>query len=394
MLHYVKFVDDVVLFATENDPQMRETGLYDHGLYPFVGDPLFPVEGSWCGRGFIDVAQGTQEDIDRLNQAIVKSAIMGAQKRWFVRGNGEVNEAEFADWTKPFVHVPNGTLGEDSLREIQVMPLNGIYLEVLNSKVNELRETAGNNDAANGGVPSGVTAASAIAALQEQAGKTSKASTRSTYRAYSRVISLVVELIRQFYDLPRKFRIVGDRGQEQFVQFSNEHIKPQHQGVEFGVDMGYRLPIFDIQVSAQKMAAYSKVTQNELALQLFNLGLMNPENADQALALLDIMDFAHKDLIESKISENGTLFQRLNQFQQLALNLAMQLEQATGRTGITDQISAMVLQGNGQPGQATSSAELEAPLTAPDQSGSTLNGRPNTIVNKAKARSAASNQPT
>lgn len=390
VLHYVKFVDDVVLFATENDPQMRETGLYDHGKYPFVLDPLFPIEGSPCGRGFIDIGRDTQEDIDRLDQAIMKSALMGAQPRYLVRQGGDINEEEFADWRKPFVHTTSTNLGEDSIRQMDVTPLSGIYLEVLNSKVSELRETAGNNEAANGSVPSGVTAASAIAALQEQAGKTSKAATRSAYRAYSKVVSMVIELIRQFYDLPRKFRIIGERGQEQYVQFSNEHIKPQSQGVDFGVDMGYRQPIFDIQVSAAKMTVYSKTTQNELALQLFNLGLLNPESADQALALLDIMDFAHKDVIEQKISQNGTMYQQLIQFQQLAMQLAMQ----TGRPEIVEQVSSMILQGNQQNGQATQLAEIESPLTQPAASGHTLNGRPNTIVNKAASRSAASNQPT
>jgi hypothetical protein len=33
-LQYCKYVNDNVLFATENDPEMAVRGLYDHGLYP------------------------------------------------------------------------------------------------------------------------------------------------------------------------------------------------------------------------------------------------------------------------------------------------------------------------------------------------------------------------
>lgn len=45
VLQYCKFVGDTVLYATENDPDMREKGWYDHGKYPFVFDVLFPEEG-------------------------------------------------------------------------------------------------------------------------------------------------------------------------------------------------------------------------------------------------------------------------------------------------------------------------------------------------------------
>ena len=45
---------------------------------------------------------------------------------------------------------------------------------------------------------------------------------------------------------------------------------------------------------------------------------------DQALALLDIMDFQHKDIIEDKIRKNATMYQMLAQYMQMALTMAMQ----------------------------------------------------------------------
>ena len=323
VLHYVKFVDDVILFATENDPALRERGLYDHGMYPFVFDPLFPIEGSIFGYGYIDVGKDAQETIDRMNQALEKNVLMGAQPRWFVRQGGDVNEQEFADWTRPFVHVPNGNLGEDALRQIQVEPLDAIYANLLTMKIEELKETTGNRDASNGGTASGVTAASAIAAMQEQAGKTSRASTRSAYRAYARMVTMVIELIRQFYDLPRQFRIVGAGGEEEFATLDNSGLRPQYQGTLAGEDMGYRLPVFDVEVSTQKMTAYTKLAQNEMALQMYQLGVLDPGNSDKALALLDIMDFDHKDVIEEKVRQNGTMYQMLSMYQQIALQLAV-----------------------------------------------------------------------
>ena len=388
VLHYVKYVDKYVLYATENDPEWRDRGLYDHGMYPFVFDPLFPIEGSPCGYGYIDVGKNPQASIDRMNQAFEKNIIMGATPRWFISGAGSVNEEEFADWTRPFVHVPNGQLGEESLRQIKVDPMSAIYANMLTAKIDELKETTGNRDAANGGTTSGVTAASAIAAMAEQSGKTSKASTRASYRAYARMINMIIELIRQFYELPRQFRITGSQGEEEFVSYSNAGLKPQYQGMIAGQDMGYRLPVFDIDVSAQKMTAYTKVAQNEMALQMFQLGVLNPQMADQALALLDIMDFEGKDLVEDKVRQNGTMLQMLTMWQQIALNLAVQ----SGQGDVAEALAQNVMGANQAMGiSAQGKAEFAGGVNSDAVQG--LKPEEHPFVQKARAQAQASTQP-
>ena len=341
-LQYCKYVGDQVIYATENETQrptkqimdpetnmvyevedglsMAETGLYDHGMYPYVFDPLFPIEGSPCGYGFVDLCQNPQTIIDLMNTCFVTNAMAGAMPRYFSRNDGGVNEDEFLDLTKAIVHVTS--LNDDALKPIQHNTLDGIYVSVLDRTIQELRETSGNTETSTGNVSSGVTAASAIAALQEASGKGSRDSTQATYRAYTRIVNMCIELIRQFYDMPRQFRIIGEYGVQKFVTYSNAGIKPQHQGDAFGQDMGYRLPVFDIKVSAQKRNVYTKVTQNELALQFFKMGFFNPQMADQALMCLDMMEFDGKDGIMQKIAKNGNMFQKLLQYMQMALTFA------------------------------------------------------------------------
>ena len=321
ILHYCKYVGDTVLYASENIPKLRDRGYYDDGEYPFVFDPLFPIEGSPCGYGYIDIGKSPQESIDQLNQAITKNAAMAASPRYFIRKDGAVNEEEFADWTKPLVHV-NGNLGEDSIKQIVVSPLNDIYVAILNNKVEELKFTSGNQDVANGTVSSGVTAASAIAALQESAGRSSRAATKSAYRAYAKIITKVIERIRQFYDMPRKFRILGQRGMAEYVTYTNANLRSRSQGQLMGMDMGIRKPVFDVKVAPQKASPYSRLSQNELALQLFQLGIFNPQLTDQAANVLDMMEFDGKDGVLQKISENGSVYRQLREYQQLALTLA------------------------------------------------------------------------
>jgi hypothetical protein len=333
-LQYCKFVGDQVLYATENDiqpiidevtqqikPSMAVTGLYDHGKFPYVFDALYPIEGSPCGYGYVDICRNPQMVIDLLNTSFVKNAMVGAVPRYFRRQDGGVNAGQFLDLSQPLVDVA-GNIDENALRRIEHNSLDSNYIQVLDRTIQELRETSGNTETSTGNISSGVTAASAIAALQEASGKGSKDSTQNSYRAYTQLVELCIELIRQFYNLPRQFRIVGEYGMQKFISYTNAGIVQQHQGNDFGQDMGFRRPVFDIKVSAQKKNVYTKVSQNELALQFFQMGFFNPQMTDQALMCLEIMDFEGKDSIMQKIAQMGTMFQKLIQYMQMALAFA------------------------------------------------------------------------
>ena len=360
ILHYCKYVNDVVLKSTENDafgtdtmpeegmaqgsletmqegvvfptqlPQQQveveHFGLYDHGMYPFVFDPLWPVEGSPCGYGYVDLCMNSQIQLDMLDTAFLKNAMVGATPRYFERVDGAINEKEFLDINKPIVHVQGSTLDDTGIRPIQYNPLAGNYINFYQNKVAELRETSGNTETANGIPTAGVTAASAFAALQEASGKTSRDSSRSSYRSFRDITEMIIELVRQFWTLPRTFRITGMSGQTEFQTVDNSGLQPQWLGMVGGEDMGYRLPVFDIKIEVQKRNAYTRTSQNELALQMYQLMFFEPRNAVPALACVDMMDFEGKEDIVQKLQMNGSLQQQLQQVMQLLIAMAQKYE--------------------------------------------------------------------
>ena len=390
ILHYVKYVNDEVLFATENDPQYAEIGLYDHGKYPFVFDVLFQVEGTPTGFGYIDVGKDAQSYIDRLNQAIMKNSLTNAQPRYFIREDGGVNEEEYADLTNDFIHV-SGNLGQDSILPVSSTGLGSIYVEILNNKIEELKETTGNRDVSTGGT-GGVTAASAIAAMQESGSKLSRDANKQSYRAFREVTLMIVELIRQFYDLPRCFRIMGNNGAEQFVSYSNKNIAPQAQGIDFDVDMGYRIPLFDIEISAQKQSPYSKMAQNEMALSFYGAGFFNPSNADMSLACLSMMDFDRKEFVMQEIAKNGGMYQQMMMMQQMMMGMAAELDQIKGTNmaqTMAQQMGASVplMANGGNGGKAAENVEETEALGGNE-------GSESSITKDARKRVANSTSPT
>ncbi len=324
-LHYVKFVCDSLLYSSENEGKP----LYDHGLYPFVFDALFPIEGAPYGYGFVDLCQNPQTAIDLMDTAFIRNTMVGATPRYFKRHDAGVNEEELLDLSKPLVNV-DGNLGEDALKIIAYKPLAGNYITYLNSRINELREVSGNTETATGSTAQGVTAASAIAALQEASGKGSRDSTRTSYRAYSEVVNLSIELIRQFYNFERQFRITGENGEQLFTPYSNQNIKLQPNGMVGGEAM-MRLPVFDIDVKAQKASTYTKMSQNELAIQFYNLGFFNPQQADQTMLCLMMMEFEGKEKLIQRITEMSGMYQENQVLKQYALSLAMKYEPETAK---------------------------------------------------------------
>ena len=310
VLQYCKYAGETVLYATENDtvqptetqlmgadengrpvmgqvpcgPSMAQRGWYDHGKYPFVFDVLFPEEGTPCGYGYIDLCKSPQKQIDLMNQAILKNTLANATPRFFIRSDGAVNENEYADWTRPFVHT-NGNLGSDSIAPIRAGSLDSVYVAILNNKIGEMKETAGNRDVANGGTASGVTAGTAIAALQESSGKLSRNMIDDGYEAFADVVTLCIELIRQFYELPRQFRLLGAMGTEEFVSYDHSGLQPRV--MDDGVTVSYRVPEFDLEIGAERESPYRTAEANQLALQLFQMGFFRDDLADQALRCLE-----------------------------------------------------------------------------------------------------------
>lgn len=337
ILHYCKYCGETILYSSENDPELVNTGFYDHGKYPFVFDPLFPIEESPCGFGYLDIMKSPQLYIDMLDKYILENARFASKPRWFVRDAAGINQGEFANWDNDFVHV-TGRLTNEDIRQIEVQQIPAFVQSHMLAKIDELKETSGNRDFSQGGTSSGVTAAAAIAALQEAGNKLSRDMLKGSYRAYRHIMELCIELIRQFYTVEREFRITQPNGTTEFVQYSNANIVPQEMQPAFpeqammdGYRKAYRKPIFDVRVKAQKSNPYSQLSQNETAKELYQLGAFLPQNSDQALAMLDMMEFEGKQQVVQTVQQNGTLYSQVQQMQALMQKMAAVVYQQTGQ---------------------------------------------------------------
>lgn len=337
ILHMAIIIGDQCVFCSEDNPEYQD-GFYKHGKYPYVFRKCFPVKDSPCGFGYLDIMKYPQRDIDKLDQAIMKNTMMKAKPRWWVKKNADINKEAFADWNEEIVEVGSGDLGS-AVQQMDVDTLPAIVETHLEAKIDELKEISGNRDFSQGSTASGVTAASAIAALQEAGSKLSRDINKAMYRGSREEYYLEIELIRQFYTEPRTFRIDDGTGRYEYMDYSNVNIAPQDITTPEGTR--HKKSIFDLEVSAEKQSPFSRASQNETAKELYQMGLFAPDNATSALVCLDMMEFEGKEKIKQQIQQNDTFMQQFQQMQQLIIQLS---PEAAVQMGLVDPNQVMMAQ--------------------------------------------------
>lgn len=287
----IKFCGNTILNATEDT---GDAGLYAHGKYPFVLDVMYPDEDSPVGFGLVDIIKSPQRYIDRLDWIISRNAMISGKTRFMVKDNGGLNEYELGDLSKDIIHVA-GSVGDENIRELQAKPLHSFIIQHRQNKIDELKEVAGNRDFQQGETSGGVTAYSAIVALQQAGEKLSRDMIAEGYNAFKEVVYLCMELMRQFYDQPHSYRVDGMDGKREYITFSNRAWR----------EAAAQRPLeFDVAVSAEKNNPYNRVAQNQTLTELWKLGVFRPDLAPSAKLLLENMYLDGKEkLLEAMSSE-------------------------------------------------------------------------------------------
>ena len=329
VLHFAQFVGEHLLYATENQPSLKDRGLYDHGKYPFVVDVLYPMEDALYGFGKVAVGASKQAYIDILSKSIMQNALWAAIPRFFAKKGHGFNMADFLDLRKTVVEVEGDP--NEYLMPVHVNNIDGNAINLKNDLVEELRDITNSNEAATGAAPSGVTAASGIAALQEAAGKTARDSNRTTFRAFREIVTLVIELIRQFYTEAHYFRVLNEEtGETAYIGIDNKNLTGQSGA------------LFDLEITTEKNSTYTRLAQNELMLSFFNAGFFNPQMADQAMACLQMMDFEGKEELIRMVGANDQRQQLIAAVMEQMIVMAQAYDQLAASAGIQSNETANV----------------------------------------------------
>lgn len=313
-VHLMKLAKGTLLEASE-ETEGYEKGIYEHGRYPVVFDVLYQCDDTPFGYGVVDVIRNPQMYIDRLDGIILKNAALSGKQRWLVKDKGAINEEEFKDWSKDIIHV-DGSLDETHIRPFQAESISDFILQHRIEKILELKEVIGNRDFQQGSTFGGVTAASAITTLQHSGEKLSRAMIDDSFDAYSELVEICIELIREFYSEERIYRITNELGNIEFVAFSNRgmsRIDYTKDALGFPISAEHRRAEFDIEIIPQRQNPSSRESNNQFVLELFKDGLFTNTDPKTAMMVIECMNFDGKErMLEQLKKLQNEKYQILN----------------------------------------------------------------------------------
>lgn len=256
-IHMVLIAGGQVL---ENSWETRPNGYFNHGKYPFVVVPLFPQKGSSLGLGITDLFKDSQRYSDKLDQILLLNTFRASRPRLLVQDD-MVDIDEVRDFSKEVV-VTKGP--PDSVAKWQqANPLPSHTMAYI-AQIRELIKTeSGSNEQSRGNTASGVTAGTAIAALQEMSMKRSRMEARAIHYGYQEACLMQLAVMEEFDTVERDI-IVTVGGQKKRLPFSDKTFRKLFHG-DKEIPIGFR-----VSIRTSRQTRYTKLQHNELWLQMMS----------------------------------------------------------------------------------------------------------------------------
>lgn len=311
-VHLCKYNGETIIEASENEPEKYPDGYYSDGKYPFIVSALLQLRDTPVGFGFMDVARAPQDYLDELKRDIVKNIKVNSKTRNLRNAAAQVNDEDLTDLDNEMIEVDGVTL-DNAIRPLETKDIAAGGLSVYHALIDEIKETTGTNDASNGASAAGVTSGAAISALQEAGGKISRDINKLGFFDFEELCAMMIERMRQFYTPGRYFRITGDNNEVEYKEFDNTSLMAQEISVEGSEDKFERLPIFDIDVRAQRSNPYTTAVNNQMMMDMFRSGMFSPDAADASIIALECMSFEGKEKVLEMVKRNKTLLDAVNE---------------------------------------------------------------------------------
>ncbi|MGI6162023.1 MAG: hypothetical protein ACOYJD_08325 [Christensenellales bacterium] len=281
-VHMARIAGDTLLYSSE---QERSQGMYEHGLYPFVIEPLFRFEGEPVGFGMVDVFKPLQQHSDRLDQILMRNALASGRMKMFVSRASGIDEEALKNWENEMVY--GNRVSDDAIRWIQPQPLPSYLYTYMTGKLELIKSESGQGEFIRGEAAKGVTAASAIMALQESGLKRSRMIIEQLQDGHIEIVRMALEVMCENYKETRMFR----RTEGGVASVDSGRLS-------YAGDSANRMMDWDIKISVQPHNPFSVLQHNELMLQSMNIGALTPVQA------LELMIFDGKDRVLERARQN------------------------------------------------------------------------------------------
>lgn len=284
--------------------------VFDHGMYPFNLDVFSRIEGMPVGFGQVDEMAPTMRYINRYMAYIDTNLAMSSKGRLLLKRGAGIDKNALADWSQDIVE--GDRVDPENLHWLQNQPFTGMVVQQLLQLQSDIKQDSGQNQMTRGETAGGVTAASAISALQEAGGKITRLRTAVLNHGFARIVEQVMWLMHQFYDDKRRLMISG-RGTE--IDASPKHLFGSKKST-------YPAPPYSVQVQVSRRNPLRVQAQNDLFLQAYSMAAQGGQNFPLT-TLFRLLNVDGKDKIMPVLEENDRTTQLIQSMQQQIEQLTM-----------------------------------------------------------------------
>ena len=308
-IHFVKVAGHQLL---ENSAEEYPDGYYAHGMYPFIVTALFPQRGTALGIGLVDIFKDAQRYSDKALQIVLTNLYRASKGRLLIDKNYLDNVNDALDFTKDVIYM-KGNL-QNAYAWQQPQPLPNTAFTSIDFLTGTIKNESGTNDQSRGQTGAGVTAASAITALQTAATKRSRMGAQRLQFSFRRAINMLLAVLREKSIVPRTIEITMD-GNVESVSFDRKWYDEQMKKSD-----GTTVVPF-IKVKSARQTRYNIMAHNELVLQMMQVtqGQTDPVimleafESDNKEAILDTIRKAQHEGMLNLQKQNAELAEAVKQ---------------------------------------------------------------------------------
>jgi hypothetical protein len=266
-------IDDYIVSMT------RDGMPYNHGQYPFTKFEHIPTSTFYGDSPLVDL-NPLQREYNTLRSQIAEAGNRMAKPQ-LVAQKGSIVPSKITNEPGLVIEYKAGFAAPQPL---QLSPLPQYYVDQQDRVLTDIEDIGGQHDVSRGNAPTGVTAGTAIAFLQEADNSYRTPQFQNIEDGYSRIAYQTIENFVQFVDIRRKIKTIGADGSFDTMLLTGADLK---NGTDIRIQQGSSIGV-------------SKAAQDARVMDMFGMGLI-----DQPLALrllevggaqkiLDIMQVAER----------------------------------------------------------------------------------------------------
>lgn len=237
---------------------------YKHGEYPFIKFDHIPTGKFYAESTIVDYIP-LQREYNRTRSQIIEAKNRSAKPQ-LIAPKGSVDPSKIT--TEPGIVIEYRP-GLAPPQPMPLSPLPAYVLQELDRTVTDMEDISAQHAISKGGVPSGVTAATAISYLQERDDSVLTHTYDSVEQGMEKLARQCIGHVVQYWDYNRTVKVVGDDGAFDTMVLKGADIK---SGTDIRMESGTALP-------------QSKAAKQALITDFMTKGFIQP---DQGLRIMEI----------------------------------------------------------------------------------------------------------